>query len=125
MNLKKLFLNHCKKKYLEINPNQLKLVDQLNNFYNLNFNKSFLKKIFSNKDTKPGFYLQGDVGVGKTMILNFFYENFNLQKQRIHFNEFMISFHDFKFKNKENKKENIIDKFVQKLKKKLRINIFR
>ncbi|MDC0901447.1 cell division protein ZapE [Candidatus Pelagibacter sp.] len=113
MNLKKLFLNHCKKNNLEINPNQLELVDQLNDFYNLNFNKSFLKKIFSNKNTKPGFYLQGDVGVGKTMILNFFYENLKLTKQRIHFNEFMISFHDFKFKNKEN----IIDKFVKKLKK--------
>ena len=48
MNLKKLFLNFCKKNNLEINPNQLELVDQLNNFYNLNFNKSFLKKIFSN-----------------------------------------------------------------------------
>jgi cell division protein ZapE len=47
MNLKKLFLNHCKKNNLEINPNQLELVDQLNDFYNLNFNKSFLKKIFS------------------------------------------------------------------------------
>jgi hypothetical protein len=46
MNLKKLFLNHCKKNNLEINPNQLELVDQLNNFYNLNFNKSFLKKYF-------------------------------------------------------------------------------
>jgi len=117
MNLKKLFLIYCKKNNLEINPNQLELVDQLNNFYNLNFDNSFLKKIFSNKNTKPGFYLQGDVGVGKTMILNFFYENFKLRKQRIHFNEFMISFHDFKFKNKENKKENIIDKFVKKLKK--------
>ena len=63
MNLNKLFLNHCKKNNLEINPNQLELVDQLNNFYNLNFNKSFLKKIFSNKNTKPVFYLQGDVGV--------------------------------------------------------------
>jgi cell division protein ZapE len=30
----------------------------------------------------------------------------------------MISFHDFVFKNKKNKKENIIDKFVKKLKKK-------
>ena len=49
MNLKKLFLNHCKKNNLEINLNQLELVDQLNDFYNLNFNKSFLKKIFSNK----------------------------------------------------------------------------
>ena len=117
MNLNQSFQNHCKKNNLEINSNQLELVDQLNNFNSLNFNKSFLKKIFSKKNTKPGFYLQGDVGVGKTMILNFFYENIRLRKQRIHFNEFMISFHDFKFKNKENKKENIIDKFVQKLKK--------
>ena len=117
MKLKKSFLNHCKKKNLEINPNQLELVDNLNKFYNLNFNKSFLKKIFYNKNTKPGFYLQGAVGVGKTMILNFFYENFKFSKQRIHVNEFMISFHNFKFKNKKNKKENIIEQFVKKLKK--------
>ena len=51
------------------------------------------------------------------MILNFFYENFKFTKHRIHFNEFMISFHDFKFKYKKDKKENIIDKFVKKLKK--------
>ena len=117
MNLNKLFLNHCKKGNLEVNPNQVNLIEELNHFYNLNFNKSFLKKIFSKKNTKPGFYLQGDVGVGKTMILNFFYENLKFAKQRLHFNEFMISFHDFVFQNKKNKKENIIDKFVDKIKK--------
>ena len=90
MNLNKLFLNHCKKNNLEINPNQINLIEELDNFYNLNFNKSFFKKIFSTKDNNIGFYLQGDVGVGKTMILNFFYENFNFSKQRLHFNEFMI-----------------------------------
>ncbi len=88
MNLNKLFLNHCKKNNLEINPNQLDLIEELGSFYNLNFNKSFIKKIFSKKDTRIGFYLQGDVGVGKTMILNFFYENFEFSKQRLHFNEF-------------------------------------
>ncbi|MDA9062379.1 cell division protein ZapE [Candidatus Pelagibacter sp.] len=118
MNLNKLFLNHCKKKNLEVNPNQVNLIDELNHFYNLNFNKSFLKKIFYKKNFKPGFYLQGDVGVGKTMILNFFYENLKFTKQRLHFNEFMISFHDFVFQNKKDKKENIIDKFVNKIKKK-------
>ena len=118
MNLNKLFLNHCKKNNLEINPNQIDLIEELNQFYNLNFNKSFLKKIFSKKNSKPGFYLQGDVGVGKTMILNFFYENLKSTKQRLHFNEFMISFHDFVFQNKKDKKENIIDKFVNKIKKK-------
>ena len=118
MNLNKLFLNHCKKNNLEINLNQISLIEELNNFYNLNFDKSFLKKIFFKKNFKYGFYLQGDVGVGKTMILNFFYDNLKFTKKRLHFNEFMISFHDFVFQNKKEKKENIIDKFVNKIKKK-------
>ena len=124
MNLNKSFLNYCKKNNLEINPNQFDLIEKLNLFYDLNFNKSFLKKIFSKNNSKLGFYLQGDVGVGKTMILNFFYENFKFTKHRIHFNEFMISFHDFVFKNKENKKENIIEVFVKKLKKKYELIYF-
>ena len=118
MNLNKLFLNHCKKNNLEINPNQVALIEELNQYYNINFNKSFLKKIFSQKNSMNGFYLQGDVGVGKTMILNFFYENLRSTKQRLHFNEFMISFHNFVFQNKKDKRENIIDKFVNKIKKK-------
>jgi len=118
MNLNKLFIDHCKKNNLEINSNQLDLIEELNQFYNLNFNKSLLKKIFSKQNSKPGFYLQGDVGVGKTMILNFFYESLEFKKKRLHFNEFMISFHDFVFQNKKDKKENIIDKFVNKIKKK-------
>ena len=118
MNFNKLFLNHCKKNNLEENPNQIDLIRELNQFYDLNFNKSFLKKIFLKKNIKSSFYLQGDVGVGKTMILNFFYENLKFTKQRLHFNEFMVSFHDFVFQNKKDKKENIIDKFVNKIKKK-------
>ena len=121
MNLNKLFLSFCKINNLEINPNQLGSIEELNLFYNQNFNKSLLKKIFTKQNYKTGFYLQGDVGVGKTMILNFFYNKFDKTKQRFHFNEFMISFHDFVFKNKENKQENIIDKFVQKLKNKSKL----
>jgi len=118
MNLNKLFLKYCKKNNLEVNPNQIDLIEKLNFFYNLNFNKSLFKKIFSKKNSKPGFYLQGDVGVGKTMILDFFYENLKFKKQRLHFNEFMISFHDFVFENKKNKRSKIIDQFVNKIKKK-------
>ena len=55
MNLNKLFLNYCKKNNLEINPNQLDLIEELNLFYNLNFNKSFLKKIFLSKILKKVF----------------------------------------------------------------------
>ena len=124
MNLNKLFLDYCKKNSFEINSNQTETVEELQKFYKLNFNKSLIKKIFSKNNSKLGFYLQGDVGVGKTMILNFFYENFNGSKQRLHFNEFMIGFHDFAFKNKERKKENVIDKFVNKLKKKIKLIYF-
>ena len=44
MNLKKSFLNYCKNNNLEINHNQINLIEELNLFYNQNFNKSLLKK---------------------------------------------------------------------------------
>ena len=121
MNLNKLFLKYCKDKNLEINKNQKITIELLNKFYESNFKDISLFNIFSKKKKKLGFYLQGDVGIGKTMILNFFYENFKYPKQRLHFNEFMIGFHDFVFQNKENKKENNIDKFVNNLKKKYKL----
>ena len=124
MNLKKLFLNHCKTKGLEINNNQITTIEAINEFYQKNFNFSFFANLFANKENIPGFYLQGGVGVGKTMILNFFYVNFNQPKHRLHFNEFMINFHDFIFQNKNNKKGNAIDKFVIRLKRKYKLIYF-
>jgi cell division protein ZapE len=128
MKLKKLFLNHCKIKGLEINNNQITTIQSINKFHQNNFNYNFFTNFFTNffykKENIPGFYLQGDVGVGKTMILNFFYKNFNQTKHRLHFNEFMINFHDFIFQNKNSKKRNIINKFVAKLKKKYKLIYF-
>ena len=72
MNLKKSFLNLCENKEYEVNENQISIVEKLSEYYNLNFNQSLIKKIFKDKNKKSGFYLVGDVGVGKTMILNFF-----------------------------------------------------
>ena len=63
-----------------------------------------------------------DVGVGKTMLLNFFYENTKYKKLRLHFNEFMLNFHDAKFKNEN--RENFIDFFVKDLKKKVDLLYF-
>ena len=124
MNLKKLFLNHCKTKGLEMNNNQIITIETINEFYQNNFDYNFFINLFAKKENIPGFYLQGDVGVGKTMILNFFYENFNETKHRLHFNEFMINFHDFIFQNKKNNKRNGIDLFVKDLKKKTQIIYF-
>ena len=124
MNFKNLFIDHCKIKGFEINQNQIQTINSINEFYHDNFEYNFLLNFFKKKKIKLGFYLQGDVGVGKTMILNFFYNNFNKTKQRFHFNEFMIYFHDFVFKNKKNNQKNIIDKFVKKLKSKSKLIYF-
>ena len=122
MNLNKSFLNYCKNKNYEINKNQLSIINDLNNFYNINFRKSFWSKIFSKNENKFGFYLQGNVGVGKTMILDFFFNELKERKIRLHFNEFMIKFHDFIFLNKD--KDLGINNFVKDLKKKAQLLYF-
>ena len=124
MNLNQLFLNHCKDNQYEINQNQFVIISNLSKFYSKNNQKNFFKKIFKKKNKKIGFYLSGGVGVGKTMILNFFFEIFNEKKLRLHFNEFMINFHNFVFENKKNKEENNIDNFVKKLKTQAKLLYF-
>ena len=70
MKLNKLFLEHCKINKFEINKNQLEIIDNLEKFYNENYSSKFFSKLFNNTK-KISFYLVGDVGVGKTMLLNF------------------------------------------------------
>ena len=124
MNLNNLFQNFCKKNNLQINTYQLKIIDELKNYYNLNFNKSFLNKFFSKNNSKPALYLHGGVGVGKTMILNFFFDLIEEKKLRNHFNEFMLSFHDFAYERKEKNEENIINLFAKDLKLKTKLIYF-
>ena len=71
MNLNKLFLSYCKINNLEINPNQLDSIKELNLFYNQNFNKSLLKKIFTKKNLISWFYLHPHHLVNKTLFYNF------------------------------------------------------
>ena len=120
MNLKRLFFKHCKDQKYEINQNQFDIINYLKIYYTENFRKNFLFNFFKNKNDKLGFYLVGDVGVGKTMILNFFFNELKEKKLRLHFNEFMVNFHDFIFQNKKNG----IELFVQDLNKKTQIIYF-
>tara|TARA_B100000242_G_C43012568_1_gene470797 strand:- start:142 stop:1188 length:1047 start_codon:yes stop_codon:yes gene_type:complete len=112
---KKVLLNsfkeYCRKNKYEINDKQLDVVESLQNF--LKIKQRFFN--FFSKDPKLCFYLYGKVGVGKTMILNYIYDYLKIKKTRYHFNKFMIDFHDFRHKKKEN---NSISHFVKKLKKK-------
>jgi cell division protein ZapE len=121
MNLEKIFLKFCVEKKFEINLSQTKIINHLQDYYKKNFERSILSKFLSRKNEKLGFYLAGDVGVGKTMILNFFFENLKKRKLRLHFNEFMINFHNFIFQNKD---KNGIDYFVKDLKSKTELIYF-
>ena len=81
------FLKFCSEQKFQKNKEQIKTLDLLIKFYK---NESFLNKILSKFLFKPknilGFYLHGSVGVGKTMLLNFFFENLEIPKIRKHFN---------------------------------------
>ncbi len=123
LNLEEKFKNHCNTQNLELNLNQITLVKQLDNFYKENF-RSNLLNFFSKQSSKKGFYLYGGVGVGKTMILDFFFNLVNQKKLRVHFNEFMLNFHDFVHDHKDQNEENIIAVFVKDLKSKFSLIFF-
>ena len=122
MKLKKSFINYCENNLYEVNEKQLEIISKLELFYKNNFQKSFFSMFFKKNSKKFGFYLAGDVGVGKTMILDFFYNQLHEKKLRLHFNEFMIKFHEFNFKNKD--KETSIKNFVRNLEKKAKLIFF-
>jgi len=122
-NLKESFTLFCNSKNLEVNQNQILVIEKLQNYYKKNF-KSFISNFFSKKNLKKSFYLYGDVGVGKTMILDFFFNQIIEKKKRLHFNEFMLNFHDFVHERKNNKEQNIISLFVKNLKSKASLIYF-
>ena len=119
----KEFISFCENQDLEANINQINVIKKLEEYYQINF-KSFLSKLFSKKSSQKGFYLYGDVGVGKTMILNFFFDLLDKKKLRKHFNEFMLNYHDFAHERKEKSEENIINLFVKDLKSKASLIYF-
>ena len=119
--MKKQFLQHCLNNKFQQSNEQIKTIELLADFNKTGSSKNILSKIFSNPDKKLGFYLHGNVGVGKTMLLDFFFNNLGIDKKRMHFNEFMINFHDFRHTNKLNEKDNSIDFFVKELKQKIEL----
>ena len=112
LKLRDSFIEFCNKNSFEKNNHQIEIVNELGKF--LNTKKKFFNNLFTNKE-KFCFYLYGKIGVGKTMILNFIYDQLSVSKCRLHFTEFMISFHDFRHDKED---DNSIRSFVKNLKKK-------
>ena len=108
--LQQLFIGFCKINQYEINPKQVEIINLLESFV---FSKKNLFNFFK-KDRKLCFYLHGGVGVGKTMLLNFLYSKIEIKKVRMHFNEFMINFHNHRHKEED---DNSITNYVKILKK--------
>ncbi len=117
------FISFCDNQNLEVNINQITVIKKLDQYYQTNF-KSLFSNLFLKKLSKKGFYLYGDVGVGKTMILNFFFDKLDKRKLKKHFNEFMLNFHDFAHQRKEKSEENVINLFVKDLKSKVSLIYF-
>ena len=122
-NFEKEFISYCNNHDLEVNSNQIEVIKKLDQYYKNNF-KSFFVKLFSKSSSRNSFYLYGDVGVGKTMILNFFFECVDQKKIRLHFNEFMSDFHSFIHERNEKNEENVISQFVKNLKSKTSLIYF-
>ena len=112
INFKKKFEEFCKSKKYEKNEKQIEIINLLEKFLN---NKAKSLLFIKNKNFKSCFYLHGNVGVGKTMILNFVFDLVKVNKMKSHFNEFMIKFHDFRHEKKDEKS---ILQFVKELKNK-------
>ncbi len=108
---KEYFIKFCEINKFEKNSKQLEIIDRLIKFFE---KKKNIFNFFTKKNQKKCFYLYGGVGIGKTMILNKIFEFIDLPKKKIHFNEFMIDFHDYRHKNTKKS----IESFVKKIKKK-------
>ncbi len=108
--LQSSFNEFCSKNKFEINKKQIEILKSLEQFI---FPRNKLLNFFSKKEDHGCYYLYGNVGVGKTMIANFVYDQINIKKTKFHFNEFMINFHDYRYKKKD---DNTISEFVKNLK---------
>ncbi|XP_036625082.1 AFG1-like ATPase isoform X2 [Trichosurus vulpecula] len=69
-----------------------KLHESLNG-YNIE-SKSLFSKLFAKRKPPKGLYVYGDVGTGKTMVMDMFYAYVEMErKKRVHFHGFMLDVH--------------------------------
>ena len=119
--LNNLFLDYCNSNGFEVNQGQIQIIKQFENFKDEYLNSSFLD-FLRVKKKKIGNLFTWRCRCRQNYVTKFFFDSIKIKKQRLHFNEFMIKFHDFKFNNSNQDK--IIKSFVEELKKNLNLIYF-
>ncbi|KAM6960760.1 AFG1-like ATPase [Aplochiton taeniatus] len=84
---------------LREDPQQKAAIEKLDHMHKIirgysNHSASFFSKFFSKPKAPKGFYIYGDVGTGKTMVMDMFYKHAETStKKRVHFHGFMLDVH--------------------------------
>ena len=110
IDIDKNFDQLLKDKQIEYDQKQYDLVKVLVQknkiFHKFTYKSSILEKLRISKRTPPkGMYIYGQVGRGKSMLMDLFFDSINIkEKRRVHFNEFMNEVHEEIFKWREKNK---------------------
>ncbi len=97
-----IYAEYIRQSQIESHPAQLEVMHQLNHIYHelllrQSERDSFFGKIIRAIKSPPpikGLYIWGDVGVGKTFLMDCFYHALSVKKIRIHFHAFMQEIHN-------------------------------
>jgi len=106
INIQQAFFNFKKSHNFLENINQDNLIKILTSLQEQLNSRFFfkVKNFFNNYTCYKGLYLSGEVGTGKTTIINFFLDNIREKKVlRTHFNKFMVEIHNLFQIQKKNK----------------------
>lgn len=112
--IKKIYDDFVANNFINYDQKQVDLIEKIE----ITWQQSKRINFFSNIKKFKGIYVHGDVGIGKTFIINLFIQNIENAK-KIHFNHLMIDLHAFINTNK--KKDNALEIFIKNFTKKINI----
>lgn len=121
--LKQAYLKHIKQQRISYDAVQWQAIKQLQHIMDklvlfANYRQRLLarKFRFKHKTDCPSVYLFGDVGRGKSMLMNLFYETCPIEdKKRVYFHQFMLDLHHFIHQTHTLNQDNALNLLAQNL----------
>ena len=92
MILHKHYNRLVEKKQINYDKKQFEILDDLENLRK-QIEKPNKFKFFKKNHHISGIYIYGEVGRGKSLLMDLFFAHCNIAKKRIHFHEYLISIH--------------------------------